>query len=339
MYSQASSPKKQRSAGLTGVFITLFLLGMSLLFIAIFAYPSWRARLSGVQTQGTVVSVSDCTDDDSGDTVLHAMVAYDDNVEPTIQFTDIYGHTDQEQYDICGSYDVGETLTIWYVPSDPSSIFVPADTTSLLFLSIALGTLGAVSLLLLLFFVFRILFVLATGGRVSIWGNPFSRVSPAIAGNLYRNRMVIQGGRVINLSGAPPMMANQFPGSRNHPAWQPATVEGHWWVMPTSARPSQGDERTSAVPGRYFLLLNVTLRNVSQEPRYPSQAMFRLHDSLGTEYSRVQALESPFQASVQPGGTTELTLAFDVPSAQRQFQLNAVSSSTFATEATWDIAA
>ena len=50
--------RRRRGSRFSGLFIGLFLLGMALLFSAIFVYPAWHARLSGVETQGTIVSLS-----------------------------------------------------------------------------------------------------------------------------------------------------------------------------------------------------------------------------------------------------------------------------------------
>lgn len=308
--------RNRRGCGLSGLFTGFFLLGMGLLFIWIFIYPTWRARLSGVETQGTVISLDVC-EDSGGDMVLqptHALKALEDNVQPTIRFTDQQGRTHEVGYHFCGSYEIGETIPLWYAPDDPESIFVPQDMVTLTLLTIVLGGMGVVGLLLVLTFGGRFLFLLAAGGRAV-----FQRASAA--------------------SYSPPQMgANQFSGSKNHRIGQPVTVEGRWSVLPTRAYPSQGDRRATPAPGRYFLMLMITLRNISQEPLYPGQGMFHLYDSIGTEYPRVQVLESPLQGHIQPGGTAALALAFDVAGTQRQFQLSYASSATLLTEASWDIA-
>lgn len=291
---------------------------MALLFSAIFVYPALHARLSGVETVGTVVSISACPEDNSGgDMVFHpgqALKPLDDNVEPTIRFTDLSGHTDETQYNVCGTYDIGETLSIWYVPSDPGSIFVPQDMVLIIILAIIFGIMGLIGLILLLWFGARFLFLLAAGGRVAF-----------------------QGGSPTNYS-PPQMGANPVSGGANYRIGQPATVEDRWSVTPIRAYPSQGDMRASPAPGRYFLMLAITLRNVSREPVYPGQAMFRLYDGFGTEYTRVQTLESPLQGHIQPGASTMLMLAFDVPVTQRQVRLSYASSVTLLAEASWDIA-
>lgn len=308
--------RRRRGSRFSSLFIGLFLLGMALLFSALFVYPGWRARLSGVQTQGTVVSVSDCPEDSGGDMVLHpsqTRIALDDNVQPVIRFTDGQGHTHDVEYSVCGTYDVGETLAIWYVPSDPNTILVPDDMGLIVFFTFMFGIMGLIGLAMLLWFVIRFLFLLASGGRMAIMG-----ASAA--------------------SYAPQMGTNQFSGSKNYRIGQPVTVEGRWSVLPTRAYPSQGDMRATPAPGRYFLMLMITLRNISQEPLYPGQEMFHLYDSIGTEYTRVQVLESPLQGHIQPGGTAALALAFDVAGTQRQFRLSYASSVTLLTEASWDIA-
>jgi hypothetical protein len=313
--------RRRRGSRFSSLYIGLFLLGMALLFGAIFVYPGWRARLSGVQTQGTVVSVSDCPEDTGGDMVLHpsqTRVAFDDNVEPVIRFTDGQGHTHDVQYDVCGTYDVGETLAIWYVPSDPNTILVPDDMGLIVLFTFMFGIMGLIGLVMLLWFVIRFLFLLTAGGRMAFQGASAASYAPQM--------------------GTSQMGANQFSGSKNHRIGQPVTVEGRWSVLPTRAYPSQGDLRATPAPGRYFLMVMLSLRNISQEPLYPGQGMFHLYDNIGTEYTRVQALESPLQGHIQPGGTAALTLAFDVPGTQRQFRLSYASSTTLLTEASWDVA-
>jgi hypothetical protein len=308
--------RNRRGCGLSGLFSGFFLLGMGLLFIWIFIYPTWRARLSGVETRGTVVSLDVCQDS-GGDMVLqptHALKALEDNVKPTIRFTDQQGHTHEVDYSFCGTYEVGETISLWYVPDDPGSVFVPGDMVPLIIATILLGGLAIVGLLLVLVLGGRFLFLLGAGAG-----------------------MVFQGNRAASYT--PQMGASQSSsGSKNHRIGQPVTVEGRWSVLPTRAYPSQGDRRATPAPGRYFLMLMITLRNISQEPLYPGQGMFHLYDNLGTEYTRVQVLESPLQGHIQPGGTAALTLAFDVASTQRQFRLSYASSTTLLTEASWDVA-
>ena len=313
--------RRRGGSRFTSLYIGLFLLGMAVLFSAIFVYPAWRARLSGVETQGTIVSLSDCPEDTGGDMALHpshTQIPFDDNVQPVIRFTDSQGHTHDVEYSVCDTYFVGETLAIWYVPSDPNSIFVPKDMGLIVLFTFMFGIMGIIGLLMLLWFAVRLLFLLASGGRMAVMGASAASYAPQM--------------------GTPPMGANQFSGGKNYRFGQPATVEGRWSVLPTRAYPSQGDRRSTPAPGRYFLMLMITLRNTSQEPLYPGQGMFHLYDSMGTEYTRVQALESPLQGHIQPGGSAALALAFDVAGTQRRFQLSYASSATLLTEASWDVA-
>lgn len=311
--------RRRRGSRFTSLFTGLFLLGMALLFSAIFVYPAWHARLSGVETQGTIVSLSECPEDTGGDMALHpsqAQIPFDDNVQPVIRFTDSQGHTHDVEYSVCDTYYVGETLSIWYVPSDPNSIFVPKDMGLIALFTFMFGIMGLIGIIMLLWFVIRFLFLLASGGRVAVMGVSAASYAPQM--------------------GAGQMGANQLSG-KNHRIGQPVTVEGRWSVLPTRAYPSQGDRRATPAPGRYFLMLMITLRNIAQEPLYPGQEMFHLYDNIGTEYTRVQVLESPLQGHIQPGGTAALALAFDVAGTQRQFRLSYASSVTLLTEASWDI--
>src|SRR5579883_1895904 len=113
--------KRPRSR-LRGLILALVFFSISLVIGWVFVLPGWRARLFGVQTQGTVISVDECTSNDSGGDVvlrvIHPLDDIQDNVQPTVRFTDRQGTRYEVEDSICGNYGIGETVNLWYLPDD-----------------------------------------------------------------------------------------------------------------------------------------------------------------------------------------------------------------------------
>ena len=81
------------------------------------------------------------------------------NVTPTIQFTDLQNyHTYEVANNFCGSFAVGELVTLWYTPSHPTTIFVEQDTVLWLILGsgdvifLLLGLAGVGLMIYVIFF-------------------------------------------------------------------------------------------------------------------------------------------------------------------------------------------
>lgn len=170
---------------LVGAFVFLITLVIALAWVG--GSPPWQARLFGVQTQAIVKSIdtTTCSDYtlpdpglDGGGFVLGSLphAAIENNVLPTVQFTDRqgHGHTVQENY--CGNYGVGEQVTLWYVPNDPTTFALAPDTDS-----DAAFVYGDISVMLLSLLValvpgIRFLIVMVRGKRANSTGNPYGVV-------------------------------------------------------------------------------------------------------------------------------------------------------------------
>jgi len=103
--------------------------------------PQWQARLYGTQTQGVVKSIADdCATniqdpDLNGGFVLGSLLPLakiEQNVRPTLEFTDRQGHRYDVQEDYCGDYGVGEQVTVWYLPAHPTTFALAQETDSTL---------------------------------------------------------------------------------------------------------------------------------------------------------------------------------------------------------------
>lgn len=102
--------------------------------------PEWQARLYGTQTQGVVKSIADdcnATSPDpgllNGGFVLGSLlprVKIEQNVLPTIEFTDRQGHRYDLKENYCGDYGVGEQVTVWYLPATPTTFALAQETDS-----------------------------------------------------------------------------------------------------------------------------------------------------------------------------------------------------------------
>jgi hypothetical protein len=105
--------------------------------------PEWQARLYGIQTQEIVKSIDanacDATSPDpnldpslNGGFVLGSLpgVKIEQNVLPTIQFTDRQGHRYVLKETWCGDYGVGEQVTVWYLPATPTTFALAYETDS-----------------------------------------------------------------------------------------------------------------------------------------------------------------------------------------------------------------
>lgn len=107
--------------------------------------PQWQARLYGTQTQGVVKSIADDCDTNiqdpnldpglNGGFVLGSLLPLakiEQNVRPTLEFTDRQGHRYDVQEDYCGDYGVGEQVTVWYLPAHPTTFALAQETDSTL---------------------------------------------------------------------------------------------------------------------------------------------------------------------------------------------------------------
>jgi len=158
--------------------------------------PPWQARLYGIQTQGVVKSINaDACNTNSPDPnldpslmngvfVLGSLprVKIEQNVLPTIQFSDRQGHRYVVPETFCGDYGVGEQVTVWYLPATPTTFALAYETDSdvgLVYGSI-IGML--VSLPFLLASVVLLVIGAVRGWRAARRGSVYSAGSPWEAG-------------------------------------------------------------------------------------------------------------------------------------------------------------
>lgn len=306
--------KNARLGGLVGLIVALSSLLGCLIAGLFLVFPVAQARLSGVETRGVVTSISDCSD--GGDVALRSIPLVDivDNVSPTVQFTDRQGHRYVVDDGICGNYGIGEQVTLWYVPSSPTTYSLEGDTVTVTVLSSVIGFFGLFSLLYLLLIGGRFLLLAVAGARAAGQGN-VSVYSP-----------VPMGGQ----------MGGVTMGGVNHRMGELVPIAGRWGITFTNAYPSQGTELVRAQPGRFFLLAQLSLRNTANEPLNVAQTAFKLFDAAGAEYHRTQGMEGSLPGFIQPGDQGQVALAYDVPGTLRQFRLSFYLSTSSLSQANWD---
>jgi hypothetical protein len=104
---------------------------------------------------------------------------------------------------------------------------------------------------------------------------------------------------------------------------QSINADNNWQVGVLKVQTSQGSGFSKADPGKIYVLVDVLLKNISQETQNASSLfMWELRDTTGVRYS-----ESLFTDANSPGGKAEPsglvkgTLAYEVPTSQHQFTL------------------
>ncbi|HEY7357100.1 MAG TPA: DUF3592 domain-containing protein [Ktedonobacterales bacterium] len=304
--------------GLIGLIISLSTFGILVVIGLFLVFPAYQARASGVKTQGVVQGIADCNEDSGGDTggdaVLPSLPVVDivDNVQPTVRFTDRQGQTHEVVDSICGNYGIGEQVTLWYVPGHPTTFSLEQDTVTLEVLTGVIAFFGLLSLVFALWVFGRFLLLAVVGARAARQGN-------------------------VYVGGPPQMVGAPISSGVNHRVGEVVPIADRWLLAVTNVYPSQGMATVMAAPGRYYLLVQIALRGISNEPLNFAQATFRLYDAFGAEYQRVPLLEGAAPGFIQPGGQAAATLAFDVPGTLRQFRLSFYPPTSFLAQANWDI--
>ena len=145
-----NSRRRRLSSPLSGILLSGVLIVSSIFFFISIVFfqtwlsnsPPWQARLYGIQTQGIVKSIDDTCNTTSPDPNLDPSFmnggfvlgsfkhATEDEVLPTIQFTDRQGHQHLLRENYCGTYSVGQQVTVWYLPANPTTFALTYETDS-----------------------------------------------------------------------------------------------------------------------------------------------------------------------------------------------------------------
>lgn len=129
---------------------------LAILAIAAFwiGIPTWHVLIAGVQTQGTIIQVEDCGPSQVGPDHSPGPETF----KAVIQFTDQQGQVHQvESHECSNGYNIGEQISLRYVPDDPSSFLTDFDALGICILTVGGGGMALLLVVALLVAVFILL--------------------------------------------------------------------------------------------------------------------------------------------------------------------------------------
>ncbi len=113
-----------------------------------------------------------------------------------------------------------------------------------------------------------------------------------------------------------------------------------WQITVEGAKTDAGDDfNKPQKDGNVFLLLDVSLHNVSKQEQSISSALnFTLRDSSGQEYTEtIVSTAKPPDGKVEADAPLRGTLAYEVPSSMHNFTLHFAADIMEKGQTTWDI--
>lgn len=133
------------------------------------------------------------------------------------------------------------------------------------------------------------------------------------------------------------------PDGRPAPHFKPGdvvSVADTWVVTVNAVASSQGAPGQTPRAGDAFVVITVTLKNLTRTPQALSSILqFRLIGSDGVRYDQaVATFLTPPDGTVDPGGTTTGQVAYETPDALRAFTFGFQADVTGAALVNWDLA-
>ena len=130
------------------------------------------------------------------------------------------------------------------------------------------------------------------------------------------------------------------PAAQHFKVGQTVKVGDTWEVTVNSVKTSQGGDFDQPKAGNTYLLVNVSLKNVSsQEQTVSSLLMFKLRDSTGQDYNEtITTGASAPDGKVEAGSPLRGTLAYEVPTSVHSFTLAFEADMLSSGQTIWDIA-
>ena len=118
-------------------------------------------------------------------------------------------------------------------------------------------------------------------------------------------------------------------------------VGNNFVVTVNSVKTSQGDDITKPKSGNTFLIVDVTIKNVSnQKQDISSIGNFGLKDATGQTYTEaIVDGETPPDGTIQPGDLLRGQLSYEVPASQKAFTFSFQDDLISGNEAIWDLSA
>ena len=116
-------------------------------------------------------------------------------------------------------------------------------------------------------------------------------------------------------------------------------TNGTWSVTVNSVQTNKGDQIFTPASGDTFLVVDVTVSNLSSTPQLVSSvASFTLKDSTGQAYNeKFTDIGKPLDGTIQPGDKLRGQLVYEVATSQRAFEFQFQGSLFDGNAATWNI--
>ncbi len=118
-------------------------------------------------------------------------------------------------------------------------------------------------------------------------------------------------------------------------------VGDNFVVTVNSVKTSHGDDITQPKSGNIFLIVDVTVKNVSNQKQNVSSALnFGLKDATGQTYNEtIVDGETPPDGAIQPGDLLRGQLSYEVPTSQKSFTFSFEDDPISGNQAIWDLSA
>jgi Domain of unknown function (DUF4352) len=120
---------------------------------------------------------------------------------------------------------------------------------------------------------------------------------------------------------------------------EPVTVGNIWKITINSVKPISGTDFIKPKSGNTFLLVDVSMTNISSKEQEASSAMmWHLRDSTGQEYTEtVMGDNKPPDGKVEAGAPLCGTLAYEVPLTVKQFTMGFEADIVAGGQTVWDL--
>ena len=118
-----------------------------------------------------------------------------------------------------------------------------------------------------------------------------------------------------------------------------ANVGNIWSVTVNSVKASNGQNYSTPMSGNVYLLIDVSLKNVSNKARVvSSMAQFHLHDDAGQEYTEaITTFTKAPDGSAKADASLHGVFAYEVPQDMHNYTFSFSPDMQDSTEATWDL--
>jgi hypothetical protein len=299
----APDPQTEQPSAITPPFVWAWVLFVLLIGLAVLAIwllaPAWNVRVFGNQTQGRAIEVQDCGQDDDGNELYTTTTLFRDTQGQLFAIPTGDDCTD--------SLSPDETLSLWYLPTDPTSTLSDGGAIGLY-----IGTgLWLVVTLVCLWFFWR-----ATRAfiRACLQIEAFARVGPPVLTALIILALLLTAVKI-----APPGRGNGGP-ARDYHLGETVTARGHWSVTVQSG---QAPRRGAPQNGDSCLQLNISVRNTTNQTLAFNTNQFTLYDPQEHAITTTCSVDVPRirNAALTAGMMIEGVIAYNVPGSRQQFYL------------------